>query len=158
MEELSIRVAERHAHNERYAIRAPGASGRAGPRGFRIYPRLLARCDRGAVRREHVGALLLLAAFLLVACAPFAWALGRPPALCGIVGDHGVILAGVGAVLILVVLGEHLLIEYSRLARLSNKVSFAARLEDGFARSQQLSAVHDDCLTGDPGSQRRGQE
>jgi hypothetical protein len=93
---------------------------------------------------------LLLAAFVLVAFAPFAWMVGHPQALCAIVGDHGAMLAGVGALLIVVVFGEHLLIEYSRLARLSDAISAAARLEDGFLRSQQLSAVHDDRLAGDP--------
>jgi hypothetical protein len=128
MEELSIRTAERQAGYERQAIRDYASGGRAhiarlhsrgGPR----------RRPRSVPRPERLCGLLLLAALVLVAFAPFAWMVGRLFALCAIVGDHRAMLAGIGAMMTLVMIGEHLLIEYSRLARLSEAFSAEAPLE-----------------------------
>jgi hypothetical protein len=95
-------------------------------------PRGLSFCSRKLIRRKHLQGLLLLGGLLLVVYPPLVRIVGWPNA----VGDYFPIVTGAGVLLILLVLGAHLLTEYSRLVRLSE--------------SQQLSAVDHDRLTGDP--------
>jgi len=115
MDELPLRIVEPGVDYERRPSGDPAAAGRAGlaRSGLtRCLRRAVARCDRGR-------SLLLLAGLLLVGYTPFARILDHPATLRELGGDCSINLAGAGVVLILAVLGENLLTEYSRLVRLT---------------------------------------
>jgi len=117
MDELSVRITEPQAGCGRRPLGDAAPAGRPRLAKSRSKNRLRSHCE--VTPREHCRSLLLLAGFLLVAYAPFARILDHSKTLREIGCDHSTILAGAGVVLILAVLGEHLLIEYSRLARLT---------------------------------------
>jgi len=115
MEELPVRSVEPGVDRERRPFGNPSAAGRARL----ARSRLVRRLRRAVARRDDGRSLLLLAGFLLVAYAPLVRILDHPETLSDTVCDHSTIAAGAGVVLILAVLGEHLLSEYSRLVRLT---------------------------------------
>jgi len=115
MDELPVRIVEPEVDCERRPFGNPAAAGRAG-----LARSGLTRCLRRAVARcNHGRSLLLLAGLLLVVYALFARILDHPETLRAVSSDCSTNLAGAGVVLILAVLGENLLTEYSRLVRLT---------------------------------------